>query len=549
MPDRTGCDLMCWVRSLRFSSAVFLVLAAPPGRAQDAPAPEDRLPVALLTRPTLLVEGIGHAHDAVATRSKDAQAFYDQGLAYGHSHLWIDAARSFHQALRLDPTLAIAHVGLSYAYGALEGPAAARAELTRARAQLTGPVGGPPHDRWHFELRALQLEAEEMGDVASLAAYRNALDGALLQYPGDVELWLLRGLAQAPDARHRGEASVATSIGFFERALALAPEEAAAHHYLVHACENAGCPADALPHAAAYALAAPAVAHARHLHGHALSRAGRMEEATVAFESADRLGAAYLAREQVPPEYAGDYDHNLYMLAAAYRYRGRLDDAERLLAAAFAWPSTSTQQTLAKGAWPEFLVARGRPLEAEAAARVLLAGPTPLGRAVGQVAAGYAWLAAGEVRLAVEAANAALKELGASPGDAAALVALALETLQGELLLRSGQREQGRAMLDEVARRVRELPGPDAWAPALFALDAIGRVAREVGDWDFAGFIARQLIGQDSRYAGAHYALGLVAEHNGDDPAARAAFARAEQLWTGADADLPELVAIRRRLR
>jgi hypothetical protein len=78
---------MCWVRCLRFSSIVLLVLAATPVRAQDAPAPEDRLPVALLTRPALLVEGIGNAHDAVATRSKDAQAFYDQGLAYGHSHL------------------------------------------------------------------------------------------------------------------------------------------------------------------------------------------------------------------------------------------------------------------------------------------------------------------------------------------------------------------------------------------------------------------------------------------------------------------------------
>jgi tetratricopeptide (TPR) repeat protein len=274
-----------------------------------------------------------------------------------------------------------------------------------------------------------------------------------------------------------------------------------------------------------------------------------MEEATAAFELADRLGAVYLVREQVPPEFAGDYDHNLYMLAAAYRYDGRLAAAERLLATAFAWPSTSARQTLAKAAWPEFLVARGRPLEAEAAALVLAADPTPLGRAIGHVAMGEAWLAAGEVRPAVDAANAALRELPAAPGGPAALVALALETLQGQLLLRSGQLEQGRAMLDEVARRVRELPGPDAWASSLFALEAIARVAREVEDWDFAGFMARQLIAHDPQYGGAQYALGLVAEHNGDAGAARAAFAVAARRWARADPDLPELEAIRRRGR
>ncbi len=36
-------------------------------------------------------------------RLQEAQAFYDQGLAYLHSYVWIEAARSFNQALRIDP--------------------------------------------------------------------------------------------------------------------------------------------------------------------------------------------------------------------------------------------------------------------------------------------------------------------------------------------------------------------------------------------------------------------------------------------------------------
>ena len=51
-------------------------------------------------RPVPIRTGIGIAHDAVSTKSKEAQAFYDQGLAYLHSYVWLEAARSFNQALR-----------------------------------------------------------------------------------------------------------------------------------------------------------------------------------------------------------------------------------------------------------------------------------------------------------------------------------------------------------------------------------------------------------------------------------------------------------------
>src|SRR6266550_5931844 len=73
------------------------------------------VPREILERPVTLREGIGTIHEAVTTSSKEAQAFYDQGLAYLHSYVWIEAARSFNEALRLDPKLAIAHAALSLA--------------------------------------------------------------------------------------------------------------------------------------------------------------------------------------------------------------------------------------------------------------------------------------------------------------------------------------------------------------------------------------------------------------------------------------------------
>src|SRR4051812_31786292 len=174
-------------------------------------------PLPLAQKPLPLRPGIGVAHDAVATSSKEAQAFYDQGLAYLHSYVWIEAARSFNQALRLDPKLALSHLGLSIAYVELNAPAAAHAALDRAKA-----LASTDHDAQHVAARTLQMAAEEApGDAARLAAYRAALDQALVKFPQDEELWLQRGQAESPDPAERGQGSVAGSVPFYEKALAL----------------------------------------------------------------------------------------------------------------------------------------------------------------------------------------------------------------------------------------------------------------------------------------------------------------------------------------
>ena len=82
---------------------------------------------------------------------------------------------------------------------------------------------------------------------------------------------------------------------------------------------------------------------------------------------------------------------------------------------------------------------------------------------------------------------------------------------------------------------------------ALFQLEAMARAAREVGDWELAGRMARQMLDHDSAYAGSHFALGLVAEHDGDGATAQAEFALALKYWAQADPDFPELKEVRRK--
>src|SRR5262249_54069535 len=204
--------------------------------------------------------------------------------------------RAFNQALRNDPNLAIAHVGLTIAYTELNKPDLMAGALARARALA---AGASSHDRTHIEARVLQVAAElAPRDPAKLQVYRKSLDEALARQPGDAELLMLRGIAESPDPADRGQGSTGSAVPFYMRALAAGPT--AAEHYLTHALENTNRTAEALPHAAAYARAAPNIPHALHMRGHVLRRSGQIEAAIGAFEAADRAAAAYFQAENVP---------------------------------------------------------------------------------------------------------------------------------------------------------------------------------------------------------------------------------------------------------
>ena len=69
--------------------------AATSGQTIQSPAEHDDIgwaPRELLERPVSLRDGLGPVHQEVTTSSLEAQKFYDQGLAYLHSYVWIEAA-------------------------------------------------------------------------------------------------------------------------------------------------------------------------------------------------------------------------------------------------------------------------------------------------------------------------------------------------------------------------------------------------------------------------------------------------------------------------
>ena len=536
----------------------FVLIFSTTAAAQHALHSIPAIPQELLERPVTLRTGIGVVHDDAGTKNAEAQRFYDQGLAYLHNYVWIEAARSFHQALRLDSQLALAHVGLSYAYIELNNPAqagqaiAAAQKLAANAADLSAEARSAKadHVKRHVAARSLQMAAEEApGDPSKLAAYRKSLDAAIAAFPDDTEFLLRRGMAESPDPADRGQGSVLGSIAYYERVIKKPEPSAApgiwpANHFLAHAYENSGRIKEAEAAAAAYAAQNPGVPHAVHMHGHELRRLGRVNEAIARFEAADKLQRDYMAREKIAAELDWHHAHNLDLLAASYQYTGQMKKAEALLKRSFNLPTNLLVQAVNKREWPVFLGARNRPAEALAAARQLLAHPNLVVQATGHIEAGFAQLAMNKPADAATSSNAALKAMRSARG-AQGLAAIALEALQGEFNLRTAQRDKGRAMIESAATKWRSLPGPDAWSQSLFRLEALARSARAVGDWSLAARLAQLMLEHDSNYAGTHLALGLVSHHNsGTSATTLREFALAEKAWANADKDLAELKMI-----
>jgi len=505
-------------------------------------APAGWVPRAMLSRPVPLREGTGNAREEVTAASPEARAFYIQGLNYLHGYVWIEAARSFHQALRLDPELAMAYIGLSRVYSGLEAPADAESALAEAQARAAKVT---PRERRRIAVRAAQLHAmADLGDVTRHLAYKKAIDDALAADMNDVELWLLRGNAEEPTAAGRGQRGGAASIAFYDRALRLQPDSGAAHHYLTHSYETIGQIPDALEHGEVYARLAPAIPHSHHMWGHDLRRVGRVDDAIAAFLRTDALEKAYYAAEGIAPEMDWHHVHNLDLLATAYQYKGQMRLAEERLREMAALPPVTDYLEFNQKTLASFLLDRGRAEDGLAAARAIASGRSAAARAAGRALEGHALLALGRPDAARAALTQAQRELDTVPTLAAGLTVTRravepwVDTLRGEILLREGKVAEGRALLKDVQTRLRAIPGPDAWIQALFRLEGIARVARDAGDWELAAYTADQMIEHDPSYAGAHAAQAAVARHAGDDARAEREMDAARRAWAQADPDV-----------
>jgi tetratricopeptide (TPR) repeat protein len=491
-------------------SALALSASQPPLTISHAgcAAAGDPVEPALLERPTALKSDIGHVHQPITTSSPDAQAFYDQGLTDLHHYVFIEAARSFHQALRSDPNCAMCWMGLARAEQGLERPEATAAAI--AKAKDLAPKASAKEQTF-IALRARQIEAQAAPpseEKDKHAALKSALDAALAQYPDDAELWILRGNAEEPGPWGRGQFGGAASIAFYETALVRSPGHLGAHHYLVHSFENIGHHAEAAPHGKIYAESSPGVAHAQHMYGHVLPRLGRWQEALVQFEKADAIEEAYAKAEKIRPGDDWHHMHNLQLLGYTYLRLGRVADAEKTFRRAFDTPSRLPYRGSPQASLAELSLLLGRPEDALAIGRALQADTRTISaNIVGAVVEGEALLALGRMNEA-KAASArshdllerGRQELGFQSRYLELFARPYVDQLDTEIALRGKDSSAAEDSIRRVADELTRNPRFDAWGEGLFRLERIAAEARRAGRTQLADDITTKMKRIDPDY-------------------------------------------------
>ncbi len=520
----------------------------------EAPSPHDHsahmdsvigyIPRDVLQLPITLRNNVGRVDDRVTTSNAEAQAFYNQGVACLHNYVWIDAARSFNQALRLDPQIAMAHVGLFRVFINLNDLSAAAEEVRKAQS-LQSAIS--ERERRRIEVTAKHLEArQDLQNHEKHLAYKEALDAALNSFPEDVELWLLRGNAEEPAADGRGQRGKSGSIAYYQAAMAYSPDNFAAHHYLTHSLENIGHNLDAEKHGQRYAQLADGVPHAHHMWGHDLRLVGKIDAAIAQFEIANQLEKDWYKSDGLDPSLDWHRPHNLDLLSRSLQHEGRMREAEQYIREAAQLRPGTPYAAYGKKMLPDFLLARGRNEEALAAALAMQKSNWALGRLEGHVLAGRDLLALNKVEDARAQLASAEAEIPEARKDFTGVVTFEryageeLDELRGELLLRSPDKKPGNELLHATATTLSSRRGADA-LEELYLLERIATVAREQQQWELADYAATLMLAFDPNYFGAHFAAALVAEHQGNAAKSRQEFSTAKQLWSHADPGLPEL--------
>ncbi len=275
-----------------------------------------KLPITGLA-PAKYVPGLCSVTYPVTTNSPECQKFFDQGLGYTYSYVWMEAARSFETATRYDPDCAMAWWGLSRALEHYRGNAAKAAQKAydlRAKAS-------------HREQQLILARMQEKGLLPGVgdAEKRRKLaiatiDDMLALYDDDEEAWYYRAQLDGGAELFGGRAS---SLPFYKALLRVNPMHPGANHELLHYYEKCRRPALGWVYAENYIKSSPGIPHPFHMQAHLATRLGRWDKTSDRSAHAIELERAYHKEMNVAPKDDPQFDHHMEILLRSLIHDGR----------------------------------------------------------------------------------------------------------------------------------------------------------------------------------------------------------------------------------
>jgi tetratricopeptide (TPR) repeat protein len=283
---------------------------------------------------------MGSYHRAVSTQSPAAQRYFDQGLTWLFAFNHDEAIRSFEEAARLDPQLAIAWWGVAVSYGPHinfpmvpeEKARAALAALSRAQ-QLTSHAS--PAERALIQALAARYADPPPDDRSALdQAYAASMQSVHDKYPDDPDIAVLYAESLMDlqpwdlwtnDGQPKGRTTEIVAV--LKDVLAKHPKHPGATHLTIHAVEASPEPGDALAAADALRDLVPISGHLRHMPSHIDARVGNWLAAVEANRKAIMADEEYRRLSPRQDFYQVYMQHNHGFLSFACMMLGRSEEA------------------------------------------------------------------------------------------------------------------------------------------------------------------------------------------------------------------------------
>jgi tetratricopeptide (TPR) repeat protein len=290
-----------------------------------------------------LLPGLGNHHHPIATKSPEAQKFFDQGLALAWAFNRAEAERSFRHAAELDPTAAMPWWGVSLSLGRHLNmdldqdvdAAGAFAAIEKARSLM---ASAPENEKAYIEALSKRCSASVNQDGAALDdEYAAAMRQLAARYPDDLDAQTL--FADSLLNRHRyhwysaeghPEEGSEEVLGVLASVILRDPEHYYAHHLYVHELDTSPHPEYALDSAHALHRLTPGAPHLVHMGGHIFLSVGDLEMAARVNEEAAAADRELFKRTPASDTYRyGYYCHNLHFIVRSRTEQGLYTDALR----------------------------------------------------------------------------------------------------------------------------------------------------------------------------------------------------------------------------
>lgn len=508
-------------------------------------------------------DGLGK-HTRPVTANKEAQAYFDQGLAFLYAFNHDEAIRSFEQAAALDPECAMAHWGVALANGGhINKP---QVEPERAKKAIAAAKLAERHILEAKEADAALIGAVALRytdplpkDLASLdKAYSDAMKATWAKYPKDADVGALYAeslmnlrpwdLWAADGKPQPGTEEIVSTL---EAVMKLNPDHPLALHLYIHAVEASPEPGKADEAADRLRDLTPGLGHLVHMPSHIDVLRGRWAKAAEANEKAIKADAEYQKRSPKQGFYHLYMAHNQHMLAFATMQRGQfkksLDAVNAMLAGIpKEWVAVKENAAIADG----FLAA---PLEVMVRFGKwddILKQPEPpevfpIARALRHHARGIALAATGKATEARDELDELRKAAKAMPKEATFgnnsgidLMTVAEPMLEGEILATEGKLTDALKKLDEAVKaedKLRYYEPPNWMVPVRHALGAFLLKAGKVAD---AEAVYRDDLKKWPENGWSLFGLTQTLEMQGKKDEAEMVRAKWKTVWADADTKL-----------